>query len=116
MKILFEDGVCEEVDVTTLSPGVVRLEETPLASTSELHFGDEIELELGEQSIWKYVRVSKRADHQSASILLSYAVANSKDLETVLADITQHGCTGSAHSAASSFCTDLQRRSPTHGL
>jgi len=91
MKILFEDGVCEEVDVTELSPGVVRLDETPLASSSELHFGDVIELEQVDQSIWKYVRLSKRADHESASILLSRDVANSMELESVLADITRHG-------------------------
>jgi ribosomal 50S subunit-recycling heat shock protein len=91
MKILFEDGVCEDVDVTELSSGVVRLEETPLASSSELRFGDVIELEQDDQRIWKYVRLSKRADHESASVLLSHDVADSRELENVLADITQQG-------------------------
>ncbi len=91
MMILFEDGVCEEVEVTDLSPGVVRLEETPLASSSELHFGDVIELEPSDQDIWRYVRLSRRADHESVSVFLGRDVADSRALERVLGDITHLG-------------------------
>jgi hypothetical protein len=91
MKILFEDGVCEEVEVTELSPGGVRLEETPLASASEVYFGDEIELERGEHSVWRFLRVSKRRDHQSVSIPLGSEVADSEELRSILAAVAQQG-------------------------
>jgi hypothetical protein len=91
MKILFEDGVYENVDVSEISRGVVRLDETPIASSAELRFGDVIEVEQGEQGVWRFLRLSKRANHESASVLISREIAGSTELQTVLSQITQLG-------------------------
>ena len=91
MKILFEDGVYEDVGTSEISPSVVRLDETPIASSADVRFGDLIEVEEGEKGVWRYIRLSKRADHESASVLISQEIATSAEFQTALSEITGLG-------------------------
>jgi hypothetical protein len=91
MRILFEDGVCEDVEVTSLSSQSVRLEETPLASSEEVRFGDVIEVEPYERDVFRFVRVISRSDLEMSTFLVSQKVAGDEAFTKVLSQVTAIG-------------------------
>jgi hypothetical protein len=91
MRILFEDGVCEEVEVTHLSAESVRLEETPMASSDEGRFGDVIEVARYEGDVFRFVRLIRRSDLEMATFLVSQKVADDEAFIGVLSRATATG-------------------------
>jgi hypothetical protein len=91
MRILFEDGVCEEVEVTSLNSQSVRLEETPMASSEDVRFGDVIEVAPYERDVFRFVRVISRSDLEMATFLVSQKVAGEEALAKVLSRVTAIG-------------------------
>ena len=91
MRILFEDGVCEEVAATYLSSESVRLDETPLASSEEVRFGDVIEVVRHEGDVFRCVRLISRSDLEMATFMVSKKVADEKALTKALSRVTAIG-------------------------
>lgn len=56
MLILFEDGVCEDVETGTAGESRFMLLTTPLASSTTARRGDVVEL-AAEGKIWRFLRV-----------------------------------------------------------
>lgn len=56
MLILFEDGVCEDVETGTAGDSRFMLLTTPLASSTTARRGDVVEL-AAEGKIWRFLRV-----------------------------------------------------------
>jgi hypothetical protein len=62
MLILFEDGVCEDVEAGSAGEARFLLLQTPLASSTTARRGDLVELQ-AEGTIWRFVRVVQPASH-----------------------------------------------------
>jgi hypothetical protein len=58
MKIVFDDGVCDDVDVESLGPTRFRLLATPMASGTAARYGDVLELS-EEGEVWRFVRIAE---------------------------------------------------------
>ena len=56
MLILFEDGVCEDVETGTAGESRYLLMQTPLASNTTARRGDVVELE-ADGKIWRFLRI-----------------------------------------------------------
>lgn len=67
MLILFEDGVCEEVEAGAAGESRFLLMQTPLASSTTARRGDVVELE-SEGRIWRFVRVVHPATHMTIEL------------------------------------------------
>ncbi len=91
MKILFEDGVYEEVRGTEVSPGIVRLDETPLASSADLRFGDVIEIEADAAGVSRFVRLRTRSELTCVSLIVGQEIAESRELRSALVAVSAIG-------------------------
>lgn len=90
MKILFEDGVYEDVDAEPLTGNRYRLLATPLSSSSDAKFGDVIEL-TADGDIWRFERVFDRSSLHTLELLVSQSVAESPASRAVLEHVRQIG-------------------------
>jgi hypothetical protein len=61
MKIVFDDGVCDDVDAEPLAETRFRLLATPMASNTAARYGDVLELseEGAEGEVWRFVRIAE---------------------------------------------------------
>ncbi|HEX2836108.1 MAG TPA: hypothetical protein VHW00_24095 [Thermoanaerobaculia bacterium] len=89
MRILFEDGVCEDVE-TEPDGDFHRLAATPLSSSTDARFGDVIEL-AAEGPIWRFVRVAEASPFVTLEFLLSREVAESEAFGRVLDHVRDQG-------------------------
>ena len=62
MLILFEDGVCEDVETGSAGESRFLLMQTPMASSTTARRGDVVELQ-PEGTIWRFVAVVQPAAH-----------------------------------------------------
>lgn len=67
--ILFDDGVCEEIEAEEVSASSWRLKQTPLASSTSARLGDVVEL-TPEGKIWRFQRVAEPASHVTIELLV----------------------------------------------
>ncbi len=89
VKILFEDGVCEEVAVTFAGECLCRLEQTPLASTTDARLGDVIEFE-PEDGIAKMRRIAERSPFEMLTLTLPHV--SSEGFLTWVSNVERDGC------------------------
>lgn len=90
VRILFDDGVCEEVDVSFVGECRCRLEQTPLASATEARFGDVVEFE-PEDGIAKMRRIVERSPYATLTWVVSDAVDESDAFGRLRARIVSEG-------------------------
>ena len=83
MRIVFDDSVCEDVEVEPLPDGYVRLLETPLASETGARLGDVIELR-SEGSVSRFVRVVAPSTLVTLDWLLPKRVADSDEIRETI--------------------------------
>jgi hypothetical protein len=90
VRILFDDGVCEEVAVSFVGECLCRLEQTPLASASEARLGDVVEFE-PEDGIAKMRRIAERSPYTTLTWIVSDVVAASDAFGRLAARIVSEG-------------------------
>lgn len=90
VRILFEDGVCEEVEVSFVGECICRLERTPLASTTEARLGDVVEFE-PEDGIAKMRRITERSPFDMLAWTVSDSLAAAETFSRLVAEIEASG-------------------------
>lgn len=91
VRILFDDGVCEEVDVSFVGECLCRLEQTPLASTTEARLGDVVEFE-PEDGIAKLTRIAERSPYEMLTLMVPATLARSERFREWLSEVERQGC------------------------
>lgn len=91
VKILFDDGVCEEVSVSFVGECLCRLEETPMASTTEARFGDVLEFE-PEDGIAKMKRIAESSCFEMLTISLPTSDGRSEMISALVREAEAAGC------------------------
>lgn len=89
MRILFDDGVCEDVETKPYGD-FHRLAATPLSTSADVRLGDVIELAV-EGPIWRFVRVVEASPLVTLEFLLSREVAESEAFGRVLDHVRDRG-------------------------
>jgi len=90
VRMLFDDGVCEEVTVSFVGECLCRLEETPMASTTDARLGDVVEFE-PEDGIAKMRRVAERSPLEMLVWAISDELLASDDFQRLAAMIEGKG-------------------------
>jgi hypothetical protein len=85
MKIVFEDGVCEDIDTEVMTGSRYRLLATPLSSSSAARLGDVIEL-ASEGDLWRFERVLDR----SPLVTLEWAVTQDIAAAPMFHELLEH--------------------------
>ena len=83
MRIVFEDSVCEDIEVEQLPDGHVRLLETPLASETGARLGDIVELKT-EGSVSRFVRIVAPSILVTLEWLVTSRVADSPEFRKTI--------------------------------
>jgi uncharacterized protein DUF4265 len=83
MRILFDDGVCEDVEAGQIDDKRYRLLWSPLSSSTSAKLGDVIEL-TQEGEIWRFVRVVEPSPLETLEMVLSREVAESPAFHDLL--------------------------------
>ena len=89
MRILFEDGTCEDIDTEPVR-GRYRLLATPLCSSSDLRLGDVVEL-TSEGDIWRFQRVMARSPLVTVEYLVTRKIAELPAFHSLLEKVRQSG-------------------------
>jgi len=90
MRIVFDDGICEDIEVEPLSGGEVRLLQTPLASATDARYGDAVELK-EEGQVHLFQRITARSPLVTTQWTVTEAVAESAELQDVLSNVRGAG-------------------------
>lgn len=90
MRIVFEDGVCEEIGVEPLGEGHVRLLETPLASSTGARMGDVVEV-APEGSTFRFQRIVAPSVLITTEWLINAKSTESEELAVFLAQLCRLG-------------------------
>jgi hypothetical protein len=90
MKIVFEDGVCEDIDAELVDGKHHRLLATPLCSSSGAKLGDVVEL-TSEGKIWRFERVVDRSPLEMLDCLVPRVIAEARELQDLFEYVRQIG-------------------------
>jgi len=90
VRMLFEDGVCEEVTVSFVGECLCRLEETPMASTTDARLGDVVEFE-PEDGIAKMRRIAERSPLEMLVWVVSAELSSTDGFRRLAATIEGRG-------------------------
>lgn len=91
IRILFDDGVCEEVEFEATGDGRVRLLATPTASTTEARLGDVVALEEIEGGIRRFVAIAEPSPYETFAWPEPAALAAAGAFEDLLRRVEETG-------------------------
>ncbi|HEX7809877.1 MAG TPA: hypothetical protein VF608_14170 [Thermoanaerobaculia bacterium] len=83
MRILFDDGVCEDVEAEPVDAIRYRLLWSPLSSSTNAKLGDVVEL-TPEGEIWRFVRIAEASPLETMQMVLSRELAESSAFHDLL--------------------------------
>jgi hypothetical protein len=90
VRILFDDGVCEEIAVSFVGECLCRLEQTPIASSTEARLGDVVEFD-PEDGIAKLRRIVERSPYETLTWIVPSGVATSEEYRSFISRIEGEG-------------------------
>ena len=90
MRIVFDDGVCEEVEVEPAGE-YVRLLMTPLASNTHARLGDLVELQNEEGDVARFLRIVEPSTLVTLERIVGGETALSESFLALLAEVRAMG-------------------------
>lgn len=90
MRIVFEDGVCEDIDTEPMTATRHRLLATPLASSSGARLGDVVEL-TSDGDIWRFERLLDRSPLVTLDMLVTREIAGAPGFLDLLEQVRRIG-------------------------
>jgi hypothetical protein len=90
VRMLFDDGVCEEVAVSFAGECVCRLESTPMASTTEARLGDVVEFE-PRDGVARMTRVVERSPYETLTWVAVERLATSDAFARLIVSVEEKG-------------------------
>lgn len=91
VRMLFDDGVCEDVAVSFEGECLCRLEETPMASTTDARLGDVVEFE-PEDGVAKMTRIVRRSPFEVVTLVVPSDVMASDAFRDWVSGVEGDGC------------------------
>jgi hypothetical protein len=91
IKLRFDDDSHENVQVTELAPGHIRLQDTPLLAPEPVYSGDIIEAEQLPDGTYRYLRVLERAPMRHYSWLVPRSFVESPAYRAFASEIERAG-------------------------
>lgn len=90
MLVLFEDGVCEEVEAERLEGDRWRLLSTPLATSSNVRRDDVVVLR-EDGRIFRFEKIAKAAPYVTIELVMSEAVIRAEGLRALFERVEETG-------------------------
>jgi Domain of unknown function (DUF4265) len=90
MRIVFEEGVCEDIDAELIGGDQYRLLATPLCSSSVAKLGDVVQL-TNEGSVWRFERLLHSSPLIILEALVTLEIAQTLEFQAFLDHVREIG-------------------------